>query len=133
MTARPPICRLAVIAVTAAAAGLLPACEVQLGHVGFLWALWLVPALIAFQIFVFRRKTYLLHRFVSAEIAARVTAGVSRSRQALQAALLIAAVGLTVVALADVRYGFAWEEVKRKGVDIVLALDVSDSMLVQDA
>jgi Ca-activated chloride channel family protein len=35
--------------------------------------------------------------------------------------------------LAEPRYGFTWEEVKREGVDIVVALDVSDSMLVEDA
>jgi len=38
-----------------------------------------------------------------------------------------------VLALAQLRYGFTWEEVTREGVDIVVALDVSDSMLVEDA
>ncbi|MCB1034866.1 MAG: VWA domain-containing protein, partial [Acidobacteria bacterium] len=38
-----------------------------------------------------------------------------------------------VLALAEPKYGFTWEEVKREGVDIVVALDVSDSMLVEDA
>ena len=37
------------------------------------------------------------------------------------------------LALAELKYGFTWEEVKREGVDIVVALDVSDSMLVEDA
>ena len=38
-----------------------------------------------------------------------------------------------VLALAELKYGFTWEEVQRRGVDIVVALDVSDSMLVEDA
>ncbi len=38
-----------------------------------------------------------------------------------------------LLALAEIRWGFTWEEVQRRGVDIVVALDVSDSMLVEDA
>ncbi|MBI3179407.1 MAG: VWA domain-containing protein [Deltaproteobacteria bacterium] len=37
-----------------------------------------------------------------------------------------------VLALAGVKLGFTWEEVQRRGVDLVVALDVSDSMLVED-
>ena len=49
-----------------------------------------------------------------------------------QAALVILALAAAVLALAELRYGFTWEEVTREGVDIVVALDVSDSMLVED-
>jgi len=38
-----------------------------------------------------------------------------------------------LLSLAEPRWGFTWEEVERRGVDIVVALDLSDSMLVEDA
>ncbi len=113
---------------------LLTGCsEVQVGDPPSLWALWLVPALLAFYIYSFRTKTRLLRRFASAEMLARLTSGVSRPRQYFKAALVLLGLTAGILALAGLRYGFTWEEVKREGVDIVVALDVSDSMLVEDA
>ncbi len=107
--------------------------DVQVGSPESLWLLWLVPATLAFYVYVFRTKTRLLERFASPEMLARLTAGVSRGRQYLKAALVLVGLLAAVVALAELRYGFTWEEVTREGVDVVVALDVSDSMLVEDA
>ncbi len=107
--------------------------DIQIGSVESLWLLWLVPLTLAFYIYVFRTKTRLLERFASPEMVARLTAGVSRGRQYFKAALVLIGVFAAVLALAEPKWGFTWEEVTRKGVDIVVALDVSDSMLVEDA
>jgi Ca-activated chloride channel homolog len=111
----------------------LAACDVKLGKPQLLWLLWLVPMLIAFQIYAWRTKRRLLGQFAAPELIARIESGVSRPRQLLKAALVIVAVALALVSLTEVKYGFSWDEVKREGVDLVVALDVSDSMLVQDA
>jgi Ca-activated chloride channel family protein len=116
-----------------AALGTVGCDAVQMGSPESLWLLWLVPALGGFFIYSFRTKTRLLRRFASAEMLARLTSGVSRPRQILKALLVMAGTLACVLALAGVRWGFTWEEVKREGVDIVVALDVSDSMLVEDA
>lgn len=107
--------------------------DVRVGHPESLWLLWLVPATLVFLIYVFRTKARLLSSFVSAEMVARLTAGISRQRQVFKAFLILVGLGASVLALAEIKYGFTWEEVKREGVDIVVALDVSDSMLVEDA
>ncbi len=113
---------------------LLTGCnDVKVGSIESLWLLWLVPAMLAFFIYAFRTKTRLLRRFASVEMLARLTAGVSRPRQYLKAALVLLGLLAAVLSLAELKYGFAWEEVTREGVDIVVALDVSDSMLVEDA
>lgn len=112
---------------------LLTGCDVQVGSTESLWLLWLVPLTLAFYVYVFRTKTRLLRRFASAEMLQRLTAGVSRPRQVLKAALVLFGLLAAVLSLAELRYGFTWEEVTREGVDIVVALDVSDSMLVEDA
>lgn len=103
------------------------------GRPELLWLLWLVPLLAVFHVLVFRRKDALLHRFVDPDLAARLLRGVSRPRQVAKVALVTTAVGLCLLSLAELRYGYAWEEVHREGVDLVIALDVSDSMLVSDA
>jgi Ca-activated chloride channel family protein len=107
--------------------------DVRVGSPSSLWLLWLVPLVVAFYVFTFRSSTLLLRRFASSELLARLTAGVSRPRQYLKAILVVLGLGVTVLALAELKYGFVWEEVTREGVDIVVALDVSDSMLVEDA
>ncbi|MCP3961175.1 MAG: VWA domain-containing protein [bacterium] len=113
---------------------LLTGCDdVLVGSTESLWLLWLVPAIFAFYVYAFRTKTRLLRRFASAEMLERLTAGVSRSRQYAKATLVVLGLAAAVLALAELRYGFTWEEVTREGVDIVVALDVSDSMLVEDA
>ncbi len=113
---------------------LLTGCDdVRVGSTESLWLLWLVPATLAFYVYAFRTKTRLLRRFASAEMLERLTAGVSRPRQYLKAALVLLGILAAVLSLAELKYGFAWEEVTREGVDIVVALDVSDSMLVEDA
>lgn len=116
------------------AAGLLclGGCEVRVGRPDALWLLWLVPALLVFYVFQARRRTLLLRRFASVAMLARLGAGWDRGRSALQAGLILLAVGGLVLSLAQLRWGFQWEEMKRQGVDIVVALDVSDSMLVED-
>jgi Ca-activated chloride channel family protein len=106
--------------------------DVRVGDTDSLWLLWLVPALFAFYVYAFRTRTRLLRRFAAAEMVERLTAGVSRPRQYFKAFLVLVGVLACVLALAELKWGFTWEEVKREGVDIVVALDVSDSMLVED-
>lgn len=113
---------------------LLTGCEeAHLGRPDALWLLWLVPVLGLFHLWVFRTRSRLLRRFASREMLARLTTGLSRSRRSFKVVLVLLALGAAVLALAEPQWGFTWEEVQRQGVDVVVALDVSDSMLVEDA
>ncbi len=105
--------------------------SVRIGNPELLWLLWLVPLAVAFYVYVFRSKTLLLRRFVAAPMLARL-AQVSPGRQKLRATLVVFAVLALGLALAGIKFGFTWEEVQRRGVDLVVALDVSESMLVED-
>lgn len=111
----------------------LAGCETaHLGRPEALWLLWLVPLLAAFHLWSFRTRSRLLRRFASREMIGRLTTGVSRRRQGLKAFLGLIGIAAAVLALAEPQWGFTWEEVERRGVDLVVALDVSDSMLVED-
>ena len=107
--------------------------DVRVGSPSSLWLLWLVRVRVGVYVFACRTSTLLLRRFASPELLARLTTGVSRPRQVLKAILVLLGLVAVVLALAELKYGFTWEEVTREGVDIVVALDVSDSMLVEDA
>ncbi|MCY3970702.1 MAG: VWA domain-containing protein [Acidobacteria bacterium] len=112
---------------------LVVGCEVRTGRPDALWLLWLGPGLLLFYIYAFRTRSRLLGRFASPEMLPALVAGVSRPRRRLKAVLVLVALLALVASLSQPRWGFVWEEVHREGVDIVVALDVSDSMLVRDA
>jgi Ca-activated chloride channel homolog len=97
-----------------------------------LWLLALVPAAIGFFIWALRRRREALRQFAEARLLAALTPDLDERRQRWRAALVVAAVGLLVLALAGPKWGFHWEEVHREGVDIVVALDTSRSMLAED-
>ena len=78
------------------------------------------------------RRQEKLARFAGAQLLARLTRNVSTGRRRIKTILLLAAIMLLFVALAQPRYGFTWTEVKRKGIDILFALDTSNSMLAED-
>ena len=117
----------------APAAFLVLGCEVRTGRPDALWLLWLGPGLLLFHVYAFRARARLLGRLASREMLPFLVAGVSRPRRRLKAFLVLVALVALVASLAQPRWGFVWEEVRREGVDIVVALDVSDSMLVHDA
>ena len=97
-----------------------------------LYLLLLLPVLVLFYYFAFRAKTKALQRFGNLELLQKLIKTTSRKRQMVKIVLLLTAVLFMVLALARPQIGTRFEEVKREGVDIFIALDVSTSMLAQD-
>ncbi len=73
-----------------------------------------------------------LQKFAGAQLLGRLTRHVSTRRRRTKHMLLLLAVFLLFATLARPQYGFQWVEVKRKGIDILFALDTSKSMLAED-
>ena len=94
--------------------------------------LCLMPLLIIFYIWAFISKRKALETFAQSHLVPMLTATVNWRNQKLRAALIILVVGLLVFALMGPRWGFRWHEVKREGIDIIVAIDTSNSMLAQD-
>ncbi len=102
-------------------------------HVHLVWfALLAVPAFIAFFWRAGRVKRELMRRFIAARLIQSLTVGLSQRRQRLRLGLFIAAVALTILALARPQVGYSWEEARSRGLDIVVAIDTSRSMLATD-
>jgi len=74
----------------------------------------------------------LLQQFASPHLVERLTANVSQRKRNLKLACLVLAVACVFVALSRPQAGFRWEETHRKGIDILMAVDTSKSMLAND-
>jgi Ca-activated chloride channel family protein len=79
-----------------------------------------------------RRRQYLISQFVQSRLLANLTVGVSRPLQLARLILLVLSVGLLIFTLARPMWGFAWEEATQRGLDIIVAIDTSRSMLAED-
>ncbi len=91
-----------------------------------------VPAAAGLFCWSWRVKQKLIRQFIRARLLANLTVGLSPRRQAFRLGLLVAALAGALLALARPQWGFAWEEAKQKGLDIIVAVDTSRSMLAQD-
>src|ERR1041385_2504869 len=96
------------------------------------WGLLLVPVLIAFFIRSEQRGAERLREFVSAKLLPQLAATVNRRRRVLRFGLQLVGLALAVVSLAQPRWGYTFEDVKRKGLDLLIAVDFSRSMLSND-
>ncbi|HUD46316.1 MAG TPA: VWA domain-containing protein [Candidatus Baltobacteraceae bacterium] len=98
-----------------------------------LWVLLAaVPALIGFLYWSWRAKQKMILQFVRPRLLSGLTVGVSPGRQKFRLGLLVVAVAGILLALARPQWGFAWEEARFQGLDIIVAIDTSRSMLAQD-
>jgi Ca-activated chloride channel family protein len=79
-----------------------------------------------------KRAAARLREFVSERLLPTLARTLDRRRRTLRFALTLLAVSLTITALAKPRWGYIYEDVKRKGLDLILAVDTSRSMLSND-
>jgi len=98
-----------------------------------LWLLLVIPpALLAFFWWAARLRRRLLTQFIQARLLPALTIGISPTRQKISAGCLVLAAVCLILALARPQWGFDWEEIKQRGLDIVVAIDTSKSMLAED-
>ena len=94
--------------------------------------LWLVFLAGIFLFYAFQRRQKRLEIFVQSKLLPDVVKNSDSSKLVLKNILIIAVMIFAVIALARPQWGFEWREVKRQGVDIIVAIDTSKSMLATD-
>src|SRR5438477_5777487 len=105
----------------------------RFAHPQMLWLLAVTVSLLAwFLWWACRKKQSLVAQFVQSRLLAQLTIGVSPARQKLRLALIVFAVACAMLALARPQWGFDEEKAKQRGLDIVVAIDTSRSMLAED-
>src|SRR5215475_12193761 len=98
----------------------------------WLWGLLLVPLLMALFARAEHRGQKRLQQFVSARLLPQLAATVNRPRCIIRFGLQLLGFALAIVSLAQPRLGYTFEDVKRKGLDLLIAVDTSRSMLSND-
>jgi Ca-activated chloride channel family protein len=96
------------------------------------WALLAIPFLAIVFARAERRAVVRLREFVSERLLPDLARTVDRRRRKLRFALVLLGIGFLITALAEPRWGYIYEDVKRKGLDLIFAADTSRSMLSND-
>jgi Ca-activated chloride channel family protein len=105
----------------------------QFANPHLLWLLLVLPpALALFFWWAARARQRLLAQFIQTRLLSALTVGVSPARRKIQFGCLVLAVALLLVALARPQYGFDLQKIEQRGLDIVVAVDTSKSMLAGD-
>ena len=98
----------------------------------FLWLLLLIPMIWLLDFFLFHRKKPGVSRLGDRELIHRLVHGLSPARKIVKLSLFVLTLLFLIVAAANPQWGTKREKVKAKGSDIIIALDISRSMLCED-
>lgn len=98
----------------------------------YLWFLLLIPSIGFIYYYGWRVKEKLINEFACIEVHQHILLSVSKKKPKVKLLLILIAFFLMVIALTSPKWGYHWEELKRKGLDILIAIDVSKSMLTED-
>jgi len=104
----------------------------QFGNLFYLNLLWLIFPLIMFLIWALGKRRELTLLFCSERLAPGLVGSNIYRKHVYKSVFRVLAVIFMITALAQPRWGYEWEELHQQGVDIIIALDVSNSMLAED-
>ena len=97
-----------------------------------LWWLITIPVFVITYIIITKRKQRQLIEFGDPELMEQLMPDASKSRPIIKFTLLMVALALLIVAAARPQYGQQEKTVKRQGIEVMVALDISNSMLAED-
>ena len=104
----------------------------QLEEKIWFWAFIIIPVMLMVFLWTFFWKKRIQKSFGSAVVLKRLSPDLSFFKSSLKFIILCLAVGFLVIGLINPKIGTKLETIKREGVDIVFAIDVSKSMLAED-
>ena len=104
----------------------------RFGNPEYFMMLLALPVIALFFLWVYRRRVLALARFAAAPLIRKLNTAAGPSRYILKCTFFCLFFMFAVFALVRPMFGVRMEMVERKGVDIMIALDISHSMLAQD-
>ncbi|MBE9481572.1 MAG: VWA domain-containing protein, partial [Bacteroidetes bacterium] len=105
---------------------------IRFAHTYYLYGLLLIPVFIIIFSIMLHWKKKALNRFGDISIISRLIPDVSKGRLVFKFFLIMLAYAFLIVGIANPQIGSKLEKVERKGIDLMIAIDVSNSMLSQD-
>lgn len=101
-------------------------------HIEYLYGLSVIPLLAIIYAIMVSWKKKVLKDFGSIDLVNKLMPEVSSAKPLLKFIVMLFAVLFLIIGLANPQIGSKMEEVKREGVDLMIALDLSNSMLAED-
>lgn len=98
----------------------------------YLWLLWLLPLLVALFWAAARSRRKRLERFGHLDVLRELMPDVSTGRVKFKFILFCTAMTLLILAAARPQFGSKLREQKSQGVEMMLVVDISNSMLAED-
>ena len=98
----------------------------------YLWLLWLIPVLVLVRLVGWRRRKAKLKRLGDPELLKQLMPNISKYRPTVKFVLMLAALVLLIVMVARPQMGSKISHDKRHGIETIICLDISNSMLAQD-
>lgn len=94
--------------------------------------IWTLPFFILIIGYGIKKRKKILNRFASQGALASISPESSAKKRVIKAALMVVVLLFIALALSGPQYGYKWQKIERKGIDIIIALDCSRSMLAED-
>jgi Ca-activated chloride channel family protein len=104
----------------------------RFAHPEYLFLLLLIPLLIGVFVYGVILKKKRIEKFGNPELLAGLMPNISYFRPQIKFYIQLGAVILLIIVLAQPQFGTKMEKVNRRGIEVIIALDVSNSMLAQD-
>lgn len=104
----------------------------RFANIEYLWFLILIPVFITAYIIIIRRKKNQLKEFGDPSLIAELMPNVSSLRPHIKFSITLLALILLIIAVARPQYGQNERTIKRQGIEVMIALDISNSMLAED-
>ncbi|KHE92326.1 MAG: VWA domain-containing protein [Candidatus Scalindua rubra] len=101
-------------------------------NINYLYLLPIVFIMALVYIAFYKNRQNAIKKFVQAELMDSIVTSVSKRKQKIKAVFVITALLFIIFSLVQPKWGYHWEDVERRGIDIVVAVDTSRSMLADD-
>ena len=104
----------------------------RFANIEILWLLVTIPVFVAAYIIYTRRKRRQLEEFGDAELMEQLMPNASRVRPTVKFSILMVALMFLIISAARPQFGQSERTEKRQGIEAIVALDISNSMLAED-
>ncbi|MDO5569893.1 MAG: VWA domain-containing protein [Bacteroidales bacterium] len=104
----------------------------KFAHPEFLWLLLVVPGIIIFYIYSLLRRKKNIEKYGNPKLLEQLMPDVSPSKPRWKFIIQTISLAFLVIVIAGPQFGSKLETVKKEGVEIMIALDISNSMLSRD-
>ena len=98
----------------------------------YLWMLRIIPILVLVRFIVWRKRKRNLRKFGDPSLLKEMMPDVSKYRPTIKFCLLLSAITILIFMIARPQVGSKISHEKREGIEVLIALDISNSMLAQD-